>query len=135
MNEHAKDYGVKDSASFSKRIDEATKDIVAKSLNKSTLVFKASESDKNVNGFSQHSLRALYLLNHAGSKDKDSETTVSAAVSKLLKQAVNQTTGGEQSKPKLFVVSSSAHYIPNVYSNEDINLLVARLGLKTLSKP
>jgi poly-D-alanine transfer protein DltD len=117
----------KQGSSFSLSSD--AKDRLLKNLDRSTLEFK--DEDEKKSGLSIQTLRALELLSSVGSSDKDADSAVSTAAQKLLKQATSLSQG--ETTPKTFVLSSTAKYHPDYFTNEDINLAVATHAGKTLN--
>ena len=117
----------KQGGSFS--LSSEAKDRLLKNLDRSTLEYK--DEDEKKTGVSIQTLRALELLSSVSSSDKDADSAVSSSAQKLLKQATSLNQG--ETTPKTFVLSSTAKYHPDFFTNEDINLAVATHAGKTLN--
>lgn len=126
LNAQAKDLDFKANDKFTQRVLDSLKTDAASNFNKTSLVYRAADSTDKINGLSLNSLRTIHLL--STNKDKEAQN----AVDKLLKQAITLNQG--ESDTKFFVVSSSAKYNTDSFSNEDINLLVANLAQGSLKK-
>ncbi|CDW80313.1 dolichyl-diphosphooligosaccharide--protein glycosyltransferase subunit 2-like [Stylonychia lemnae] len=126
LNTDSQKYGFTASEAYNKNVLSTLKKEVSKNFNNNNWAYKGA--DGKIEGVSVNSIRAVDLL----SQQTEYLATLDASFLKLQKQAVTQATSDNEQQ--YYVLSSTARYQQDVYTNEDLNLAFVRLG-QTFLKP